>query len=195
LRYRSSYGQNVLAHSIEVANIAGIIAGELKLDVQLAKRAGFLHDVGKGSIVEGEGAHAIVGADMAKKFGESDKVINAIASHHNDKDPKHSRRSLFRLPTRFRRSRPGARRESLENYLKRLENLEAIATSFKGVEKCYAIQAGREIRVLVANEQVSDEKAQIMAREIAARIEAEMKYPGIVRVTVIRETRSVDYAK
>lgn len=195
LKYRSSYGQNVLAHSIEVANIAGIIAGELKLDVQLSKRAGLLHDIGKGSVVEGEGAHAIVGADMAKKFGEDEKVINIIASHHNDREPKTFEAIIIQIADAISASRPGARRESLDNYLKRLEDLENIATSFKGVEKCYAIQAGREIRVLVSNEMVTDEKAEILAREIATKIESELKYPGIVRVTVIRETRIIDYAK
>jgi ribonuclease Y len=195
LRYRSSYGQNVLAHSIEVANLAGIIAGELKLDTDLAKRGGFLHDIGKGSTVEGEGAHAIVGAEMAKKFGESDKVINIIASHHNDKEPETFEAIVIQVADAISASRPGARRESLDNYLKRLENLENIAMSFKGVDKCYAIQAGREIRILVSNELVNDERATQLAREIAAKIEEELKYPGIVRVTVIRETRVIDYAK
>jgi len=195
LKYRTSYGQNVLAHSIEVANISGIIAGELKLDVQLAKRAGFLHDIGKGSVVEGEGAHAIVGADMAKKFGENEKVVNIIASHHNDKDPDSFEAIIIQIADAISASRPGARRESLDNYLKRLEDLENIANSFSGVEKSFAIQAGREIRVLVSNDQVNDEKAAILAREIAGKIEAEMKYPGIIRVTVIRETRIIDYAR
>jgi len=195
LKYRSSYGQSVLSHSKEVANIAGIMAGELKLNVQLAKRGGLLHDIGKGSIVEGEGAHAIVGAEMAKKFGEDDKVINIIASHHNDREPQSFEAILVQVADAISASRPGARRESLDTYLKRLENLENIASTFKGVDKCYAIQAGREIRVMVSNELVNDEKAQILAREIAEKIESELKYPGIVRVTVIRETRIVDYAK
>jgi len=195
LKYRSSYGQNVLSHSIEVANIAGIIAGELKLDVQLAKRAGLLHDIGKGSMVEGEGAHSLVGAEMAKKFGESDKCVNAIAAHHNDKDPETFEAVVVQVADAISASRPGARRESLDTYLKRLENLEDIAKSFKGVDKCYAIQAGRELRVLVDNDAVNDDKALSMARDIALKIEAELKYPGIVRVTVIRETRSIDYAR
>ncbi len=195
LKYRSSYGQSVLSHSKEVANLAGIMAGELKLNVQLAKRAGLLHDIGKGSIVEGEGAHAIVGAEMAKKFGEDDNVINIIASHHNDREPQSFEAILVQVADAISASRPGARRESLDTYLKRLENLENIASTFKGVDKCYAIQAGREIRVMVSNELVNDEKAQILAREIAEKIESELKYPGIVRVTVIRETRIVDYAK
>ena len=195
LRYRSSYGQNILSHSKEVANLAGIMAGELGLDVMLAKRSGLLHDIGKGSVVEGEGAHAAVGADLARKFGESEKVINAIASHHNDKEVESFEAVLIQVADAISASRPGARRESLDTYLKRLENLENIASSFKGVEKCFAIQAGRELRVLVANDLVNDERAEILAREIAQRIESELKYPGIVRVTVIRETRIVEYAK
>lgn len=195
LKYRYSYGQNVLSHSIEVANLAGIMAGELKLDVNLAKRAGLLHDIGKGNIVEGEGAHALIGADMAKKFGENDKVINIIASHHNDKEPETFEALLIQVADAISASRPGARRESLDTYLKRLESLEKIAYSFKGVDKCFAIQAGREIRVLVNNEVVNDEKASILARDLANKIESELKYPGIVRVTVIRETRIIEYAK
>ncbi len=195
LKYRSSYGQNVLGHSIEVANIAGIIAGELKLDVQLAKRSGLLHDIGKGAVVEGEGAHAIVGSEMAKKFGENEKVVNIIASHHNDREPSSFEAYVIQIADAVSASRPGARRESLDNYLKRLEDLEAIANSFEGVEKSFAIQAGREIRVMVSNENVNDEKAEFIAREIAARIENELKYPGIVRVIVIRETRVLEYAK
>ncbi len=195
LKYRTSYGQNVLAHSIDVANMAGIMAGELKLDVQLAKRAGLLHDIGKGSVVEGEGAHAIVGADMAKKFGESNKCVNIIAAHHNDREPESFEAVLVQIADAISASRPGARRESLDTYLKRLENLENIASRFKGVDKTFAIQAGRELRVVVDNEVVNDEEAQSMARDIATSIESELKYPGIVRVTVIRETRIVDYAK
>ena len=195
LKFRTSYGQNVLSHSIEVANIAGIMAGELKLDVNLAKRAGLLHDIGKGSVVEGEGAHAIVGADMAKKFGENERVVNIIASHHNDREPDSFEAILIQVADAISASRPGARRESLDNYIKWLEDLEKIASGFKGVEKCFAIQAGREIRVMVSNDQVSDERAVVLAREIAQKIENELKYPGIVRVTLIRETRIVDYAK
>jgi len=195
LKFRTSYGQNVLSHSIEVANIAGIMAGELKLDVNLAKRAGLLHDIGKGSVVEGEGAHAIVGADMAKKFGENERVYNIIASHHNDKEPDSFEAILIQVADAISASRPGARRESLDNYIKRLEDLEKIASGFKGIEKCFAIQAGREIRVMVSNDQVSDDRAVVLAREIAQKIENELKYPGIVRVTLIRETRIVDYAK
>ncbi len=195
LKFRTSYGQDVLAHSIEVANLAGIMASEMKLDVQLAKRAGLLHDIGKGNLVEGEGAHAIVGSEMAKKFGESDKCVNAIASHHNDRDPETFEAVLVQVADAISASRPGARRESLDTYLKRLENIEKIAQDFKGVEKTFAIQAGRELRVMVDNTLVNDEKAEIMARDIAKRIETELKYPGIVRVTVIRETRIIDYAR
>ena len=195
LRYRTSYGQNVLDHSKDVANLAGIMAGELNLDVQLAKRAGLLHDIGKGSVVEGEGAHALVGAEMAKKFGESDKCVNVIASHHNDREQESFEAVLVQVADAISASRPGARRESLDTYLKRLENLENIAHSFKGVDKCFAIQAGRELRVMVDNSLVDDGKAEGMARDIATKIESELKYPGIVRVTVIRETRIIDYAK
>ncbi|MGL4370550.1 MAG: ribonuclease Y, partial [Spirochaetota bacterium] len=184
LKFRTSYGQSVLSHSIEVANLAAIMAGELKLDVNLAKRAGLLHDIGKGSVVEGEGAHAIVGADMAKKFGENERVCNIIASHHNDKEPDSFEAVLIQVADAISASRPGARRESLDNYLKRLDDLEKIASGFKGVEKCFAIQAGREIRVMVSNDQVSDERATVLAREIAQKIESELKYPGIVRVTL-----------
>ncbi len=195
LKFRSSYGQNVLSHSKDVANLAGIMAGELKLDVQLSKRAGLLHDIGKGSVVEGEGSHAIIGAEMAKKFGESDICVNIIASHHNDREPESFEAVLVQVADAISASRPGARRESLDTYLKRLSNLENIAADFKGVERCYAIQAGRELRVIVDNDLVSDERAEEMAREIAVRIESELKYPGIVRVTLIRETRIIDYAR
>jgi ribonuclease Y len=195
LKYRTSYGQSVLSHSMEVANLAGIIAGELNLDHNLAKRAGLLHDIGKGSVVEGEGAHAIIGAEMAKKYGENDKCVNIIASHHNDREATSFEAVIIQVADAISASRPGARRESLDTYLKRLENLENIAMSFKGVEKCFAIQAGREIRVMVDNNLVSDEKAVSMAREIASRIEGELKYPGIVRVTLIRETRVIEFAK
>lgn len=195
LKFRTSYGQDVLAHSIEVANLAGIMAGELGLDVQMAKRAGLLHDIGKGSLVEGEGAHAIVGAEMAKKFGEIDKLINAIASHHNDREPESFEAVLVQVADAISASRPGARRESLDTYIKRLDNLEKIASEFKGVEKTFAIQAGRELRVMVDNSAVNDERAEELARDIARKIESDLKYPGIVRVTVIRETRIIDYAR
>jgi ribonucrease Y len=195
LKYRSSYGQNVLSHSREVANLAGIMAAEIGLDIQTAKRAGLLHDIGKGLDAEGEGAHAIVGAEMARKFGENKQVENIIASHHNDKEPESFEAIIIQVADTISASRPGARRESINTYVKRLENLEAIASAFKGVEKCFAIQAGREIRVMVENQVVNDEKAQILARDIAKKIEGELKYPGIVKVTVIRETRIIEYAR
>ena len=195
LKYRSSYGQNVLSHSLEVANIAGVMSGELGLDVQIAKRAGLLHDIGKGSIAEGEGAHSIVGSEMAKKFGENEKVVSIIGSHHNDREAESFEAVIIQVADAISASRPGARRESLETYLKRLKNLENIALNFRGVEKCYAIQAGREIRVLVENNVVNDEKAIILSRDIANKIESELKYPGIIKVTVVRETRVVNYAK
>ncbi|MBN2041162.1 MAG: ribonuclease Y [Spirochaetes bacterium] len=195
LKYRTSYGQNVLSHSREVANLAGIMAGELKLDVGLAKRAGLLHDIGKGLDSEGEGAHAIVGAEMARKFGENKSVENIIASHHNDREPESFEAILIQIADTISASRPGARRESINTYIKRLENLESIAAGFKGVEKCFAIQAGREVRVIVENQIINDEKAEGMARDIANKIESELKYPGIVKVTVIRETRVIDYAR
>ena len=178
LKYRTSYGQNVPAHSKEVANLAGIMAGELELDVMLAKRSGLLHDIGKGSVVEGEGAHAIVGAEMAKKFGENDKIVNIIASHHNDREPESFEAVLIQVADAISASRPGARRESLDTYLKRLDNLEKIASGFKGVEKCYAIQAGRELRVIVSNDLVSDERAEILPGRLRSKIESELKYPG-----------------
>ncbi len=195
LKYRSSYGQNVLSHSREVANLAGIMAGEMGLDVHIAKRAGLLHDIGKGLDAEGEGAHAIVGAEMSRKFGENKQIENIIASHHNDREPESFEAILVQIADTISASRPGARRESINTYIKRLENLETIASSFKGVEKCFAIQAGREIRVIVENQLINDEKAEGMARDIAIKIESELKYPGIVKVTVIRETRVVDYAR
>ncbi len=195
LKYRSSYGQNVLSHSREVANLAGIMAGEIGLDIQIAKRAGLLHDIGKGLDAEGEGAHAVVGAEMARKYGENKQIENIIASHHNDKEPESFEAILIQVADTISASRPGARRESINTYIKRLENLESIASSFKGVEKCFAIQAGREIRIMVENQIVNDEKAQVLARDIAKKIESELKYPGIVKVTVIRETRIIDYAR
>ena len=195
LKYRTSYGQNVLSHSREVANLAGIMAGELTLDIQLAKRSGLLHDIGKGLDAEGEGAHATVGAEMARKFGENKQVENIIASHHNDKEPESFEAVLIQVADTISASRPGARRESINTYIKRLENLESIASGFKGVEKCFAIQAGREVRVIVENQIVSDEKAEGIARDIAGKIESDLKYPGIVKVTVIRETRVINYAR
>ena len=189
LRYRTSYGQNVLNHSVEVANLAGVMASELGVDVVLAKRAGLLHDIGKAIDHEMEGSHVEIGGEIAKKFRESDLIINAILAHHGDVEPKSVEAVLVSA------ARPGARRETLESYLKRLTRLEEISESFNGVEKCYAVQAGREIRIMVKPEVIDDASAVLLARDISKKIEAEMEYPGQIKVVIIRETRAVDYAK
>ncbi|RJO71957.1 MAG: ribonuclease Y [Myxococcales bacterium] len=194
LRYRTSYGQNVWSHSIEVAYISGMMAAELGLPVKAARRAGLLHDIGKALTHEVEGSHAVIGANIAKKYGEQPKIINAIASHHEDEQPESILAVLVAAADALSGARPGARREILESYVKRLTDLEAIATSFKGVEKAYAIQAGREVRVIVASEQVNDDESVVLAKDVAKRIEDEMTYPGQIKVVVIRETRAMSIA-
>jgi ribonuclease Y len=195
LRYRTSYGQNVLQHSREVAYLAGMMAGELRVDTKLAKRAGILHDIGKAVDHEIEGSHQEIGANLAKKYGENHKVINAILVHHGEGDPSTVEAALVAAADALSAARPGVRSESIENYLKRLEKLEQMALSYKGIDKCYAIQAGREIRIIVKPEDVSDDMSLMISRELAKKIESEMTYPGQIKVTVIRESRYVEYAK
>jgi len=195
LKFRTSYGQNVYKHSIEVATLAGQMAGELGLDVNFAKRAGLLHDIGKAVDQEQEGTHIQIGGDLAKKYKENANIINAIMAHHGDVEPKTIEAVLIQAADAISGARPGARRETGTNYVKRLEKLEAIASGFNGVEKSYAIQAGREVRVIVKPEQVDDAQALFLAKDIAKKIETELEYPGQIKVNVIREFRGVEYAK
>jgi len=195
LHYRTSYGQNVLQHSVEVSHIAGMMAAELGADVQAAKRAGLLHDLGKSIDHEMEGTHVALGVEFARKYKEREDIIHAIEAHHNDVEPRTVIACLVQAADAISAARPGARRENLENYIKRLEQLESISTSFNGVDKAYAIQAGREVRVLVKPEIISEDQMVILARNLAKKIEEEMEYPGQIKVHLLRETTAVEYAK
>ena len=195
LKYRTSYGQNILAHSVEVARLCAYMAAELGADIEVAKRAGLLHDIGKALSYEMEGTHALIGADLAKKCNESPGVVHAIAAHHHEEEPRTIIAVLVQAADAISSSRPGVRRESLENYIKRMQRLEAIADSFTGVAKAFAIQAGRELRIMVEPTEVNDNEAAMLARDITKKIEQELEYPGQIKVTVCRETRVVEYAK
>lgn len=195
MKFRSSYGQNALKHSIEVAHLSGLLAGEIGVDVRMAKRAGLLHDIGKSIDHEMEGSHIQIGVDLCKKYKESATVINAVESHHGDVEPTSLIACIVQAADTISAARPGARRETLETYTNRLKQLEDIANSFKGVEKSFAIQAGREVRVMVVPDQVDDAAMILMARDISKQIESNLEYPGQIKVNVIRESRVTDYAK
>ena len=195
MRYRTSYGQNVLKHLVETAHVAGIMAAELRLDIPLVKRCAFLHDIGKALTHEVEGSHALIGADLARKYGEADEVVHAIEAHHNEVAPQTVEAVLTQASDACSGGRPGARRESLEAYVKRLERIEEIAIGKPGVDKVFAMQAGREIRVMVRPDDVDDIGAAILARDVAKQIEEELTYPGQIRVTVVRESRSTEVAR
>jgi len=195
MRYRTSYGQNVLNHSIEVSHIAGLLAAELGADVMTAKRAGLLHDLGKAIDHEVDGSHVSIGVDLAKKYKENEEIIHAIHAHHGDVDPRTVVACIVQASDAISASRPGARRENVESYVKRLERLEELTGSFKGVESSYAIQAGREIRIMVKPEEVTEDQMILLAREIAQKIEDELEYPGQIKVNLLRESKAVDYAK
>ena len=195
MKFRSSYGQNALKHSIEVAHLSGLLAGEIGVDVRLAKRAGLLHDIGKSIDHEMEGSHIQIGVDLCKKYKESPIVINAVEAHHGDVEPTSLIACIVQAADTISAARPGARRETLETYTNRLKQLEDIANSFKGVDKSFAIQAGREVRVMVVPDQVDDASMVLLARDISKQIEAELEYPGQIKVNVIRESRVTEYAK
>ena len=194
-KYRTSYGQNVLNHSIEVANLSGLLAAELGVDVMTAKRAGLLHDLGKSVDHEMEGSHVTIGVELARKYKESEEVVHAIHAHHGDVEPKTIIACIVQAADAISASRPGARRENIENYIKRLEKLEELTNSFSGVETSYAIQAGREIRIMVKPEEVSEDMMVLLARDIAKKIENELEYPGQIKVHLLRETKAIEYAK
>ena len=195
LKYRTSYGQNALRHSVEVSMLSGVIAEEMGVDVTMARRAGLLHDIGKAVTAEVDGSHVQLGVDIANKYRENKEIIHAIESHHNDIDPTTALDFIVQAADAISAARPGARREDVENYIKRLQKLEEVAGSFEGIEKTFAIQAGREVRIMVKPEVVSDDKMKLLARDIAKKIENELDYPGQIKVSVIRESRHIDYAK
>ena len=195
MKYRTSYGQNALRHSIEVSLLAGVMADEMGVDVTMAKRAGLLHDIGKAVTAEAEGSHIQLGVELATKYRENKEIIHAIEAHHNDVEPKTTLAFIIQAADAISAARPGARREDVENYIKRLQKLEEVAGSFDGIDKTFAIQAGREVRIMVKPEVIDDDKMKILARDIAKKIEKELDYPGQIKVSVIRENRTVDYAK